>query len=96
MFGRESEQHRQRADRFRAWCHARSGLALASAFLGFISLPDCVIVVPGIAAIVTGILGLRDLKRRPHLTGARLCYFGIVCGSFSLLFAAVVYSSRYW
>jgi hypothetical protein len=96
MFGRERHNGPGWGERFGAWCRQRSGYALASGFLGIISLPDAVIVVPGVAAIVTGVLGLGHLRREPQLRGRRLCHLGIVCGSLSLLLATAVHTSRWW
>jgi len=96
MLGRESERKKQRSDRFRFWCQERSRYALASVLLGMLSLPDVAIVIPGIAAVVTGALGLRELKQKPGVKGKNLCLAGIVLGSISLLVAIVIYSSRFW
>jgi hypothetical protein len=96
MFGRESAGSRVRAERFQAWRRARSGYAVISGLIGLLSLIDAVMVVPGVAAIVTGVLGLRDLRAHPELKGRRLCIAGIVCGVISLVLAAVLYSSHLW
>lgn len=96
MFGRESAGSRARAERFQAWRRARSGYAVVSVLIGLLSLIDAVMIVPAVAAIVTGVLGLRDLRARPELKGRRLCIVGIVCGVISLMLAAVLYSSHLW
>ncbi len=96
MIGRERQDRQGWGERFGAWCRERSGYALASGFLGLLSLPDAVLILPGAAAIVTGVLGLRQLRERPDLRGRRLCWLGIICGTVSLCAAAAVYTSSLW
>lgn len=85
IFGRESSASQQRAERFGQWIATRSPYALISMLLAILSLVDLLVVflslLLGVAAIVTGFLGLADLKKRPHLMGRRLCGLGIVLGA---------------
>ena len=55
----------------------RSGWAIASGYLGLLSL----LCIFGPFAILTGILALRDIKRNPKLHGKGRAIFGIVMGS---------------
>ena len=54
----------------------RSGWAIASGYLGLLSI----LLVPGPFAIVTGVLGLREIQANPKLHGKVRCWFGILCG----------------
>ena len=89
FLGRDSERDLARIERFRHWAQARAPLALFSACLGLLSIVDCwtliLGVAAGIAAIITGILGLRDLKKRPELLGRKLCITGIILGAIGLV-----------
>ncbi len=85
FLGRESEADRQRVERYRQWIRARTPLALISMALGLLAVVDCVVFVlgvpAGIAAIATGLRGLREIKAKPQLLGRRLCIAGIVLGT---------------
>jgi hypothetical protein len=94
LFGRESAADEARARRIKAWAEARSPYALFSTLLGVLAVLDFFTVVLGMSlgttAIVLGALGLRDLRRRPHLTGARLCRLGVVLGGLALIGSSVM------
>jgi len=65
----------------------RSGWSLAAGYLGLLS------VLPffGIAAVITGVLGLRSSKRNPKLGGRGRAVFGIVMGTlFTLGYLSLV------
>ena len=55
-----------------------SGWAVASGYLGLV----CLIFagIPGPLAVVTGVLGLRQIRRRPDLNGRVRAWVGIVFG----------------
>jgi hypothetical protein len=55
----------------------RSPWAIAAGYLGIFSL----LLVFGPLAIGAGILGLRQIKRKPHLHGKGRAIFGIITGS---------------
>jgi hypothetical protein len=55
-----------------------SGWAVGSGYLGPISL--IFLGIPGPIAILTGILGLRQIKRNPDLNGKVRAWVGIVFG----------------
>ncbi|WP_197170776.1 DUF4190 domain-containing protein [Novipirellula aureliae] len=60
----------------------RSIYAIIAGYLGLFSL----IVLPAPFAILFGILGLRDIKKNPHLGGKGRAIFGLVMGAiFTLL-----------
>jgi hypothetical protein len=54
----------------------RSGWAIAAGYLGLLSI----LLVPGPLAVVTGLLGLRDIRRHPGRLGTGRAVFGIVSG----------------
>jgi len=99
IFGRESSASQQRAERFGQWVAIRSPYALISMLLAILSLVDLLVVflglLLGVAAIVTGLLGLADLKRRPHLMGRRLCGLGIVLGAAGATVSMVLWQFVY-
>jgi hypothetical protein len=55
----------------------RSPWAIAAGYLGIF----CILLVFGPLAIGAGILGLRQIKRKPHLHGKGRAIFGIIAGS---------------
>lgn len=59
----------------------RSGLAVMAGYLGLCSI----IILPAPIALALGVLALRDLKRRPHLSGRAGAIFGIVMGALGTL-----------
>jgi hypothetical protein len=102
FLGRESEADLRRAERFRAWFQTRTPYALPSAALGALAMLEAFTLVPifGLAAIGLGIAGLRDLARRPNLSGRRMCFAGIGLGvaglalhvTWSLIYPALAHS----
>jgi hypothetical protein len=63
----------------------RSGWAIASGYLGLLSL----FVVPAPFAVLTGILGILDIRKHPERHGMGRCVFGIVMGTIvTVAFAA--------
>ncbi len=62
-----------------------SGYAIAAGYLGLIS----VLLLPAPAAIVFGILGIKDIQRNPKKHGMGRCVFGIVMGGLMLLAVAI-------
>jgi hypothetical protein len=66
----------------------RSGWAIASGYLGLIS----VLLIPAPFAIVTGILAIREMHHNPKKHGMGRAIFGIVMGAIctAVLLAAVV------
>ncbi|MGH7339673.1 MAG: hypothetical protein ACREKH_04215 [Candidatus Rokuibacteriota bacterium] len=59
----------------------RSGWAIAAGYLGLFSL--LVIFAP--LALLTGIIGIIDIRRHPHRHGMGRCIFGIVMGGLGTL-----------
>jgi hypothetical protein len=66
----------------------RSGWAIASGYLGLLSL----LIVPAPFALLTGILAVREMQRNPKKHGMGRAIFGIVMGSLGtiVLILAVV------
>jgi hypothetical protein len=101
LLGRESQAERDRVERIGAWIRARSGLAVVSVPIGVVAVIDFFTLVLGVGlgvlAIVLGVLGLRELRRRPHLLGRRMAIAGIVLGctaqALSTLFYVLVVRS---
>ena len=94
LFGRESARHQARAASVRAWVAARSPAALLSALFGLMAVVDSFTAVLGMllggVAIGLGVKGRIDLRRRPHLLGARLCQVGIALGLLGLLIGVLL------
>ncbi len=59
----------------------RSGWAIASGYLGLFSFFPFIGIVTGVAAIITGIVAIRDIKRNPERHGMGRAIFGIIAGS---------------
>ena len=99
MFGRESAAAQQRIDRVGHWARCRSPYALCSGFFGLLAVPDAITgvfgAIFGVIAITLGVFGLVDLKRRPHLHGSRLCYFGMGFGALGVLVGVTLWTIIY-
>ena len=95
FLGRETEAEKQRIERMRSWIHARTPYALISPALGMLAIVDFWTLVlglaAGVAAVITGNAGLRDLKVRPQLQGRRMCVTGIGLGIVGLLLTLVMW-----
>lgn len=85
LFGRESTADQQRAERIGQWVRQRNGHSLAATMFGIIAVVDAWTMVlglaAGIAAIVLGTTGLRELRDRPEQRGRRLCKTAIGMGT---------------
>jgi hypothetical protein len=99
-FGRDTDSSTRRAERFRAFVHARSPFALIGACFGLLAVVDAITgvlgVVFGLTAIVLGSKGLADLSKRPHLVGRRLAVAAIVMGSIGLVVGAALWATRWF
>ena len=99
MFGQETQARQERINRFSEFVRSRTPWSLAATLFGVLSVLDAFTIVigllTGIGAIVTSVVGLRDIQARPHLGGARLCKTAMVLGSLgialSIVMATVVY-----
>ena len=96
VLGRESAADQERAERVRLWVHSRSIPALLSVAAGAMARVDSVLVVVlalifGPAAIVLGVVGLRQIARQPQLHGRRLCYLGITLGCLAMVVSVVMW-----
>lgn len=98
LFGRPTERDEAKAAAYRDWLLRRNPLAVASTVLGVFSLTHLgALWIDGIAAIVLGVLALRQLSRHDALggTGATegrgLAWLGIVTASLSICIAIVLY-----
>ena len=95
MLGRTTNSDDDRAQRVAQWVGSRSPYALCSVFTGLLGVVDAVTLVIGIAlgiaAVVLGLVGLRDLHVRTHLRGKRLCY-----GGMALVGLAIATSGCVW
>ena len=97
LFGRESEQDRQRAEDYARWLQAQNPWAIASLVLGIFSLIEFgVLGIFGVASIAAGIIALRQLSRRerdaPRPRGRGMAWGGIITGALSLVLAIVLYT----
>lgn len=96
MFGRETNEDRQRAERWGQWLREREPLAIASTALGVFSLLELgALLVFGVVGIVLGVMGLKRLARATGepSKGHRLAWTGIVTSALSLLIAGYLYLS---
>ena len=103
LFGRPTEQDDAKAAAYRAWLLRRNPLAVASTVLGVFSLTHLgALWVDGIAAVVLGVVALRQLARRrapgddapgddAPSEGRGLAWLGIVSASLSIVIAIVLY-----
>lgn len=69
-------------------------MAIVSAVLGGVGLISCCCICLAplpIAAIVTGIMGMKKINETPGLKGKELTYVGIGLGAFSLLLTIVAF-----
>ena len=73
----------------------KSGLATASLILGLVSFIPLVGVLLGILAIIIGVLGISQIKKKT-LGGKRLARAVIVLGILGIVFTLVVYGSLYY
>jgi hypothetical protein len=95
LFGRPTPEDEAKAIAYRQWLEARNPWAIASTVLGVFSFIEMgVLIVLGVAGIVTGIVALMQLKEpspsRPH--GRRLAWTGISLSVLSLVCASILYS----
>jgi hypothetical protein len=63
----------------------RSGWAIASGYLGLLSL----LCIPAPLALITGIIAIRDIRKNPKKHGMGRAIFGIVMGSIGCLFLII-------
>ncbi|MCE9592160.1 MAG: DUF4190 domain-containing protein [Planctomycetes bacterium] len=92
LFGRESRADQERAERVRLWAQKRSPFALYSSMLGVIAVVDFftpIGFIVGIAAVVLGIRGLKQIQREPALLGRRLAVVGITLGSLGVISSTI-------
>jgi hypothetical protein len=67
-----------------------NGWAMASGYLGLISFFPLLGVLTGIAAIIMGLVALKQLPRKRRQSGYGRAWFGIIAGSLGLLGHAVI------
>lgn len=99
LFGRPSERDDARAAAYRDWFRRQHPFALVSLLLGVFSLSHLgTLVIDGAAAVVLGIITLRQIGRSRRadsasepLEGGWMAWGGIVAGGGSLALAAIVY-----
>ena len=99
LFGRETRAEQDRAERFGRWARARTPFAIFSGLFGILAVLDAFTILIGLtagaAAIVLGVIGLRDLERRQSLLGRRLCYTGIVLGAAGISLSIIIWTVVY-
>jgi hypothetical protein len=99
VFGRPSEADERRAEAWREWLERQNVLAIASFVLGAISLLHAgTLFVDGAAAVVLGVMALRQLRTRPPPAardrGRGLAWAGILLGALSLVIAVYLYTLK--
>ena len=95
LFGRPTQEDEAKAAAYRAWLLRRNPLAIASTVLGVFSLTHLgALWVDGIAAIVLGVVALRQLARPGPAAaseGRGLAWLGIISAGLSICIAIVLY-----
>ena len=102
LFGRPTQQDEAKAAAYRAWLLRRNPYAIASTVLGVFSLTHLgALWVDGIAAIVLGVIALRQLARPNDghgggggggaTEGRGLAWVGILSAALSIGIAVVLY-----
>ncbi|HEV2293869.1 MAG TPA: DUF4190 domain-containing protein [Tepidisphaeraceae bacterium] len=97
LFGRPTERDEAKAAAYRDWLLRRNPYAVASTVLGVFSLTHLgALWIDGIAAIVLGVIALRQLSR-PGNAGATegrgLAWLGIGSAAVSIIIAIFLYGS---
>jgi hypothetical protein len=95
LFGRETEQDRQRAEAWARWLSAQNPWAIGSLVLGVFSLIEFgVLGIFGLGGIVAGVVALRQIEGRStsRIAGRGLAWAGIFTSVLSLILAIVLYS----
>ena len=96
LFGRPTQEDDAKAAAYRAWLLRRNPYAIASTVLGVFSLTHLgALWIDGVAAVVLGVVALRQLNRRPGdavaTEGRGLAWLGIVSAALSIGIAIVLY-----
>ncbi len=66
----------------------RPASAIASGYLGLLSLFPFIGFPLGIGALITGVVALKTLRENPHLIGRGRAWFGLIVGTIGTLFSA--------
>lgn len=70
------------------------GMAIASMVLGIIGLFSgliCLGPLPGIVALILGLVALSQIKKSPHVTGGKpFAIIGVITGAISLVFSGLL------
>ena len=66
-----------------------SGKALISGYLAFGGFIPLLGLLPGVIALFLGRAALREIERKPNLSGKGRAWFGIVMGIISIIFALI-------
>ena len=101
LFGRPTQRDEAKAAAYREWLLRRNPFAIASTVLGVFSLTHLgALWIDGVAAIVLGVLALRQLARPASpdpaaavapTEGRGLAWLGIVTASLSICIAIILY-----
>jgi hypothetical protein len=95
LFGRPTERDEAKAAAYREWLLRRNRFAIASTVLGVFSLTHFgTLWIDGIAAIVLGVIALRQLATPAEGAppeGRGLAWLGIATASASICIAIVLY-----
>jgi hypothetical protein len=98
LFGRPTERDEAKAAAYREWLLRRNHMAIASTVLGVFSLTHFgALWIDSIAAIVLGVVALRQLSRADHAgptEGRGLAWLGMTCAALSIGIAIVLYRWR--
>jgi len=94
LFGRPTHRDEAKAAAYREWLLRRNPFAIASTVLGVFSLTHFgTLWIDGIAAIVLGVIALRQLSSPSSAQEGRgLAWLGIATAAVSIAMAIVLYS----
>jgi uncharacterized ubiquitin-like protein YukD len=69
----------------------RPASAVAAGYLGLLSVTPLIGILFGVAAVIAGMIALRNLKEKPHLLGRGRAWFGLILGGvMTLIYAALL------
>jgi hypothetical protein len=79
----------------------RPASAIAAGYLALFSILPLIGLLPGVAAIICGVVALRSIRENPELSGKGRAWFGIIMGALTtvatilfVVFAIVEEASR--
>jgi DNA-directed RNA polymerase subunit RPC12/RpoP len=75
---------------------AGNGFCVAALVLGIIGLPGSCAVIPGVLAIIFGVIGLNKVQKSGSNNGKGMAIWGIVLGGIGCIIAVIYYGKMYY